>query len=67
VYDEKAEQRHWDALLEAALDAAGVRYTSELYAGATHGFTMRDMSVYDEKAEQRHWDALLGLLDRALH
>jgi carboxymethylenebutenolidase len=55
------------ALLEAALDAAGVRYTSELYAGATHGFTMRDMPVYDEKAEQRHWDALLGLLDRALH
>jgi carboxymethylenebutenolidase len=54
------------ARLEAALDAAGLRYTSELYAGATHGFTMSDMPVYDEKAEQRHWDALLGLLDRTL-
>jgi carboxymethylenebutenolidase len=54
------------ARLESALDAAGVRYTSELYAGATHGFTMSDMPVYDEQAEQRHWDALLGLFDRAL-
>ncbi|MDT7571403.1 MAG: carboxymethylenebutenolidase [Actinomycetota bacterium] len=52
--------------LEKALDAAGVRYTSEVYAGAMHGFTMSDMPVYDEKAEQRHWDALLGLLDRTL-
>jgi carboxymethylenebutenolidase len=54
------------ARLEAALDAAGVRYTSELYAGASHGFTMSDMPVYDAAAEQRHWDALLGLLARAL-
>ena len=54
------------ARLEAALDAAGVRYTSEVYAGATHGFTMSDMPVHDEQAEQRHWDALLGLLERTL-
>jgi carboxymethylenebutenolidase len=54
------------ARLEAALDAAGVRYSSELYAGASHGFTMSDMPVYDAEAEQRHWDALLGLLDRRL-
>jgi len=54
------------ARLEAALDAAGVTYHSELYAGAAHGFTMSDMPVYDAAAEQRHWDALLGLLARAL-
>ncbi len=54
------------ARLEAALDAAGVAYSSELYAGAAHGFTMSDMPVYDAAAEQRHWDALLGLLARAL-
>lgn len=54
------------ARLEAALNAAGVRYTSEVYDGAAHGFTMSDMPVHDEKAEQRHWDALLGLLDRTL-
>jgi carboxymethylenebutenolidase len=52
--------------LEAALDAAGVRYTSEVYAGAAHGWTMSDMPVHDAAAEDRHWDALLGLLDRAL-
>jgi carboxymethylenebutenolidase len=54
------------ARLEAALDAAGVRYTSELYAGAAHGWTMSDTRVHDAAAEERHWDALLGLLDRAL-
>ena len=54
------------ARLEAALEAAGVRYTSEVYAGATHGFTMSDMPVYDAAAEQRHWDNLLPLLARTL-
>lgn len=54
------------ARLEAALEAAGVSFTSEVYAGASHGFTMSDMAVHDAAAEQRHWDALLGLLARAL-
>ncbi|MDT7547508.1 MAG: carboxymethylenebutenolidase [Actinomycetota bacterium] len=52
--------------LAAALEAAGVQHTAELYAGASHGFTMSDMAVYDAAAEQRHWDALLGLLARNL-
>ena len=52
--------------LAAALDAAGVTYTAELYDGARHGFTMSDMPVHDEKGEQRHWDALLGLFARRL-
>lgn len=52
------------ARLEQALDQAGVTYTSEVYARARHGFTMRDMPVHDSAAEKRHWDALLGLLDR---
>ncbi|MCU1674972.1 MAG: carboxymethylenebutenolidase [Frankiales bacterium] len=54
------------ARFEQALTAAGVRYTSETYPGATHGFTMSDMPVHDAAAEQRHWDALLDLLDRTL-
>ena len=54
------------ARLEAALDAAGIPYTSEVYEGAHHGFTMSDTAVHDAGAEQRHWDALLGLLARAL-
>jgi carboxymethylenebutenolidase len=52
--------------LEAALDAAGVRYRSEVSEGAAHGFTMADTAAYQEAAEQRHWVDLFGLLDRVL-
>jgi carboxymethylenebutenolidase len=51
-------------MLEAALDAAGVTYTSEVYKGASHGFTMADTAMYDEAGEQRHWVNLFALLDR---
>jgi carboxymethylenebutenolidase len=54
------------AELERALDAAGVAYASELYAGAAHGYTMSDTPVYDAAADERHFDALLALLDRTL-
>jgi carboxymethylenebutenolidase len=50
--------------LEAALDAAGVTYTSEVYPGAPHGFTMSDTAMYNEAGEQRHWVNLFALLDR---
>ena len=52
------------ATLEKTLDAAGVRYRSEVYAGATHGFTMADTAAYDEQATERHFAALFALLDR---
>jgi len=51
---------------EAALADAGVTYTSEVYEGAPHGFTMSDTAMYDEAAEQRHWTNLFAVLDRAL-
>ncbi len=54
------------ATLEAALDAAGVRYRSEVYDGAGHGFTMADTAAYDEAGEKRHWENLFGFLDRVL-
>ncbi|GAB3947299.1 dienelactone hydrolase family protein [Micromonospora vulcania] len=54
------------ATLEKALDAAGVRYGSEVYEGAHHGFTMADTAAYDERATERHWTALFDLLARAL-
>jgi carboxymethylenebutenolidase len=50
--------------LEAALDAAGVTYRSEVYEGAPHGFTMADTAAYQEAGEQRHWVNLFDLLDR---
>ena len=52
--------------LEAALDAAGARYRSEVYEGARHGYTMSDTPVYDASATERHFRELFGLLDRAL-
>jgi carboxymethylenebutenolidase len=52
--------------LEAALHAAGVRFRSEIYPGAEHGFTMADTAAYSAEAEQRHWENLFDLLDTAL-
>jgi carboxymethylenebutenolidase len=62
--NDRSMTREQIEVLEAALDAAGVRYRSELYAGAPHGFTMADTSSYDEAGEQRHWTNLFELLDR---
>jgi carboxymethylenebutenolidase len=52
--------------LEAALDAADVRFRSEIYPGAEHGFTMADTAAYNAEAEKRHWEKLFELLDDAL-
>jgi carboxymethylenebutenolidase len=52
------------ATLEAALTAAGVTYTSELYEGSPHGFTMADTAMYHEPGERRHWTNLFALLER---
>ena len=54
------------ARLGAALDAAGVRHRCEIYAGAGHGWTMRDLSVHDEAAAERAWAELLALFARNL-
>lgn len=51
--------------LDAALTAAGVRHTCEVYSGARHGYTQADTSAYDTEAAERHWAALLDLLKRA--
>lgn len=52
--------------LNEALDAAGVGYTSEIYPGTVHGFTMPDTDAFSPAGLRRHWDRLLPLLDRAL-
>lgn len=51
-------------ILEKALQAAGIRYQSELFRGARHGFTMPDLPVYDEVACAKHWQRLLTLLGK---
>ncbi|WP_329054516.1 dienelactone hydrolase family protein [Amycolatopsis sp. NBC_01488] len=52
--------------LNQTLDAAGVDYTSEIYPGTFHGFTMSDTDAFDPAALLLHWDRLLPLLARAL-
>lgn len=52
--------------LDRALDAADVRYTTEIHPGAMHGFTMSDTAAFNPAARQRHWDRLLPLLGRTL-
>lgn len=52
--------------LNRALDAAGVDYTSEIYPGTVHGFTMSDTDAFNPAALQLHWDRLLPLLDSTL-
>ncbi|MFC8257750.1 dienelactone hydrolase family protein [Streptomyces sp. NPDC057291] len=52
--------------LNQALDGAGIGYTSEIYPGTVHGFTMSDTDAFNPSALQRHWDRLLPLLDRTL-
>lgn len=51
---------------EAALTEAGVRYRSETYHGARHGWMKPDFPVYDEAAAERGWRELLALFDRTL-
>ena len=51
--------------LNQALDAAGVGYTTEIYPGTIHGFTMSDTDAFNPDALQRHWDRLLALLGRS--
>ncbi|MDI3405030.1 dienelactone hydrolase family protein [Streptomyces cavernicola] len=52
--------------LNRALDAAGVAYTSEIYPGTVHGFTMSDTDAFDASGLKRHWDRMLPLLDSTL-
>jgi carboxymethylenebutenolidase len=54
------------ATLERTLDESGVRYASDTYEGAQHGYTMADTAAYDEDARERHYRELQALLDRAL-
>jgi len=54
------------ARLDRALEDAGLRHVSEVYADAAHGYTMADTPSYDEAAAERHYAALEDLLRRSL-
>ena len=52
--------------MDQALAAAGVHFTTELYKGASHGFTAKDAPVYDAGADALHFKRLFMLLEETL-
>jgi carboxymethylenebutenolidase len=64
--NDRSMQPEQIAELERALDAAGVRYRSEIYEGAGHGYTMADIAAYDQAAAERHFAELSALLERTV-
>lgn len=52
--------------LDVALAAAGLTFTTAVYAGALHGYTMSDTSAFDAAAFERHFQELEDLFDRTL-
>ncbi len=52
--------------LNRAMDDAGISYTTEVYRGAMHGYTMADQGAYNEAAAERHFTALFDLLESTL-
>ncbi|MFI8511832.1 dienelactone hydrolase family protein [Streptomyces sp. NPDC085460] len=52
--------------LNRTLDAAGVSYTSEIYPGTVHGFTMADTDTFSPTGLKQHWSRLLPLLESTL-
>jgi carboxymethylenebutenolidase len=52
--------------LEKALDAGGVAYDSEVYAGAKHGWCVKDHTVYNEAQAERAWAKMVSLFKQTL-
>ena len=54
------------ACLEGAMTRAGVRYRSEIYRNASHGWMVSDFPVYDQVSADRGWEAMLAFFSQAL-
>ena len=64
--NDKGMDKQQIARLTKALEQSGVRFQSELYTGAAHGFTMRDLPVFNQAALDKHWQKLFDLFHRNL-
>jgi carboxymethylenebutenolidase len=53
--------------LKAALDGAGANYEGEVYAGARHGWCVKDHTVHHEHQAEHAWHHMLELFQEALH
>ena len=52
--------------LRASMDAAGVRYTYDLYTDAVHGYAPRGTDRYNRFASEQHWERVHSLMRRSL-
>ncbi|WP_342379799.1 dienelactone hydrolase family protein [Myxococcus stipitatus] len=52
--------------LEAALKASGLKFRSELYPGALHGYSVEGRPAFNTQVAQTHWERLFDLFGRAL-
>lgn len=52
--------------LRAALEAAKVSFTMEVYPGVQHGFAVGDLPVYDAPAAEKHWERVFALFKETL-
>lgn len=50
--------------LESALAENQNEFVSEIYPGALHGFTMRDLPAFNQEASDRHWNNLYSLFEK---
>jgi carboxymethylenebutenolidase len=51
---------------QQALEETPLHYETEIYKGAGHGFTMRDLPAYNEPALKKHWKKVSELFTRTL-
>jgi carboxymethylenebutenolidase len=67
VYAENDERINamWPAY-EAALKAAGTKYSAQVFPGTQHGFNNDTTPRYDEKAAAQAWARTLALFNRTL-
>ncbi|AGC43153.1 carboxymethylenebutenolidase [Myxococcus stipitatus DSM 14675] len=52
--------------LEEALRASGLKFRSELYPGALHGYSVEGRPAFNAQVAQTHWDRLFDLFGRTL-
>ncbi len=52
--------------IKAALEAARVNHTVEIYPGVQHGFAANGTPMYDRDAAERHWERILALFGETL-
>ncbi|HET9978392.1 MAG TPA: dienelactone hydrolase family protein [Burkholderiaceae bacterium] len=67
VYAENDERINamWPAY-EAALKAAGTKYTAQIFPGTGHGFNNDTTPRYDDKAAREAWGKTLALFNRTM-